>query len=322
MSIAFPKSVPFAWGIGAPVSISVPDEGVINQTWLIDTVDGRYALRRYARGSRSAIERVHDLMAYVADNGLPAVTPLITNEGDTLVEHDGWFYALFPHARGAQVPRNQLTVHQTRPMGEALARLHHTLSDVPRRGFPSRDAPLDTDRSVQEIDMLLDHIAALSEPAETDLWADTRLRSRRDWLLAHRERDFPDIGSFPRQVTHGDFHESNLFFEDDAVTAILDWDRVEIAPRVFEIVRTMHISLQLDPVLCGSFLNAYRRYEPMENQDLEAIVGWYESMRAHDLWLYHTLYRDGNERVRRYVRPGSFEPFGTSWHVLQSALFV
>lgn len=322
MSVSFPKAVAFAWGVGAPVSVSVPDDGVINQTWLIDTVDGRYALRRYAKGSRGAIERVHDLIAYVADNGLPAVSPLITIDGDTLVEHDGWFYALFLHALGAQIPRNQLTVHQARPMGETLARLHHTLSDVPRRGFPSRDAPLDTDRTVQGIDMLLDHIAALSQPLETDLWAEIRLRSRREWLLAHSERTFPDISSFPRQVTHGDFHESNLFFEGDAVTAILDWDRVEIAPRAFEIVRTMHISLQLDPVLCGPFLSAYRRHKSMENQDLQAIVGWYESMRAHDLWLYQTLYRDGNERVRRFVRPGPFLPFGTAWSELVSDLPV
>jgi hypothetical protein len=39
------------------------------------------------------------------------------------------------------------------------------------------------------------------------------------------------------------------------------------------------------------------------------------SFRAHNLWPYETLYREGNERVRRFLRPGGFVPLEVRWRV-------
>jgi hypothetical protein len=45
--------------------------------------------------------------------------------------------------------------------------------------------------------------------------------------------------------------------------------------------------------------------------------GWF---RAHILWFYETLYREGNERVRRFLRPGGFVPFEVRWQAVMKEL--
>lgn len=42
----------------------------------------------------------------------------------------------------------------------------------------------------------------------------------------------------------------------------------------------------------------------------------YAWFRAHNLWLYETLYQEGNERVRHFLRPNGLVPFELRWHAV------
>ena len=82
----------------------------------------------------------------------------------------------------------------------------------------------------------------------------------------------------------------------------------------------MDLMLNLDSTACRLFLNAYEAVWPLNGPDLELAAAQYGWFRAHNLWLYETLYQEGNERVRRFLRPGGFVPFEVRWRAVVKEL--
>lgn len=115
-------------------------------------------------------------------------------------------------------------------------------------------------------------------------------------------------------------HESNVFFHDCAVSAVIDWDKAEVRDPAEEIVRAMHLSLGLDVGLCRGFLDGYRRVLPVSVDDLDGAARAYSDHRAYDLWLYETIYLEGDDRPRRFLTPGTFTPFIDDWKRVRSSV--
>jgi homoserine kinase type II len=304
------------WSHARPRAVTVPEDGVLNQTFVVDTDGGRYVLRAYRPLRRERIRREHALIAYVAGHGLPAPGPLPSRDGETLLERDGRFYALFPYVEGRRVPRPVLTGKEAAATGRFLARLHDVLAGYAGPCPTERElsSPPDRARTVAEIEDLL----RLVPP--DDAVARGRLESRRAWLLERPAPGHPDLCGIPFQVLHGDYQETNLFFDDAGVCGVIDWDQAYRGPRGWEVVRALDFMLGFDPLLCAAFLRAYRARLALSDEDLDLAASAYAEMRANDLWLFTEIYREGNDRARRYLHPGQFVPVTDRWAALRNAM--
>ncbi len=313
-----------AWNLSPLLSTWTPDSGTIHQTLLLKTVSGEsYALRtyRYDATQRWRIVCEHALIAYACAHGLPAMVPLPLSTGETIFEHAGRFYALFPFATGHQSPRGQLSTDEIAAMGRFLGELHCVLHGYPHDQVPQRSFTIDHAATLARMDEVEAAIRLCSPLADRESLTLARLAQRRAWLMANRAPDAADFLGLEQQVIHGDYQETNLFFANGRVSAIIDWDQSYVAPRAWEIVRTLHYTLKLEPVSCRIFLAAYRRILSVEQEDLDAVAAAYGWMRAHDLWQYEELFIRGNQRLWAFMQPdGRFVPFVEQWAVLQEAL--
>ena len=96
------------------------------------TASIRSAWTTAARSSRSSIahERLtdaaileeHTFLAELADAELPCVAPLRTESGETLLQHDGYRFTLFPR-QGGHAP-NLESEENLRVLGRTMARIH------------------------------------------------------------------------------------------------------------------------------------------------------------------------------------------------------
>lgn len=102
--------------------------------------------------------------------------------------------------------------------------------------------------------------------------------------------------------------------------AIIDWDQTYLAPRAWEIVRTLDLVCKFGVESCRAFLAGYRAHAPLDPAELDLAAMCYGLMRAHDLWLYQAIYFEGNDRVRKFVAPGQFEPLVDRWEQLKEHL--
>jgi len=99
------------------------------------------------------------------------------------------------------------------------------------------------------------------------------------WLLTHRPLEPTELA-----LCHGDFHPLNLLFQEEAITAVLDWPGFAITDPVFDVAVTLvlltipvkHIAPQLgidfspadvEPFV-QRYLEAYQAERPLDRSHL------------------------------------------------------
>jgi homoserine kinase type II len=311
-----------AWGIGAVHSFRTPATGTINHTLLVDAASGSYVLRAYRHAERAPVEREHAVIAHVCARGLPAVAPIALPIGATILGREGRFYALFPRAPGRQLARGQLTKDDFAAMGAFLAHTHQALRDVPPEHAARRDFTIDRAATLAAIGRIEATMAAWPARDALDHVLQLQLAGRRAWIEQSVLEQLPDLAVLDQQLTHGDYLEANLFFADGHVVAIIDWDQTYVAPREWEIVRSLHLACKFDPEPCRAFVAGYRAHAPLDPATLDLAATGYALMRAHDLWLYQAIYLEGNQRARTFVSPGPFVPLVERWAELNEKLRI
>ena len=308
-----------AWRVGPALSAIAPGAGTIHRTLLIATAAGEYALRGYRYGEIRPIADEHALIAYAGERGVPAVAPLALPGGGTILERAGRFFALFPRAPGRQIARQNLRRGDASAMGRCLAELHRALAAFPAELARRRSLDADPAAALATIARVEQAIRARSAADEIDLRALRALAERRAWIERAGARP-QGIGELDQQVIHGDYQETNLFFARGRVSAVIDWDQAYLAPRAWEVVRTMHLALGFQAGLCRAFLAGYRASRPLAAPELDLTARYYAWLRAHDLWVYQSLYLEGNQRVRAFVEPDGFAPLIDRWRELRESL--
>ena len=314
------RTVLDAWDLGDVMSSMMPATGSIHQTLLLQTTTGDYVLRAYRRRDRRRVESEHSLITYVRQHGVPAVAPLPSRRGTTILEQAGHFYAVFPRASGRQFDRQEFGPTEIAAMGRCLAILHRALASFPHDRVSHRSWAVDAATTLTGIATLEDAISARPARDEVDRYVLVQLAERRAWLLTNAGRAYVDFQGLDHQVIHGDYQQTNLFFDNGRVSAIIDWDQAYVAPRAWEVVRTLHLVFEFDPGPCHNFLDAYWAEAPLPLAELEVAAAAYSHVRAHDLWPYEAVYLEDNDRARGFLQPGHFVPLSQPWSRLSATL--
>lgn len=305
-----------AWRLGPIITASAPATGTVNRTILVQTADSAYAFRAYLRPDRVRVAREHTVIGLADAGGVPVCRPLPLPEGGTFLECEGRLFALFPLATGHQISRSNLGISDVAAAGRCLAQIHLVLTDVPAEQARLKSLTFDTAETLTFIPRLEAAIRAMETPTESDQAALHQLAGRQQWLK-HAVGDDAlmrvRFAALPHQVVHGDFQETNLFFAGDEVSAVIDWDQSGLTARAWEVLRALHLMLDLAPEPCRAFLAAYRSLKALPAEELQEAAACYGVLADCNLWIYEALYLDGNERVRQFLAPGEFVPFAERW---------
>ena len=244
-----------------------------------------------------------------------------TRSGVGWLNLDGQLCALFHAATGFQVPRADLTSREATAAGEALARLHRALEPLPDLGWRRYTVAYDPAAWLPRLDGVRRAIEGLSAPDLTDAWALERLRAQRDWLADPACPHTADL-SGPRQTIHGDYHDGNLFFADQRVSGVIDWEQAAWMPRAFEAIRSAHYMFGHVPAHAAAFLNAYLSGLKMNPPELQAAALAYGVQADHNVWALEEIYLHGNARARPFIPRTPYRPFASLWLDIQKALEV
>lgn len=308
------------WALGPLHAMRSPESGTIHRTLLFTTSTGRSVLRAYRYQQREPVAREHALIAAVCARGLPAIAPIPRPSGETILEQEGHYYAVFPHAPGVQVFPGHVTAEHVAAMGVFLARLHEVLKDYPPEAVSQRSFRLNRAQTLTQISHLEALIRACNPSTVQDEAVLTQLAGQRTWLLQQAPEQEMTLLMEAAQVIHGDYQSTNLFFAANQVCAIIDWDQAYVASRAWEVMRTLDLVCQFMGPLCRAFLQGYRTYAALSLAALDQAAANYGLMRAQDVWPYEAVYVEGNDRVRRFLKPGGFVPLIERWTAVRPEL--
>lgn len=268
-----------AWGVEAR-SIERLAGGAVNEHWLVDTAAGPLVLRRYhCVHVAEATPYEHEVLAYLEGNGWPVAAPVPTPDGATLVESDARRWSLFPFLPGTPPADSPRTLQR---MGALLALLHVDLADwrggaEQRRTFgrvTDLDAYLQT-RGGTTFERLMDRLHE-DDPTRAD--ALRGVRERNEWALGHLGYD-----ALPDAVVHSECFGANVLFQDDEVTAILDFDFVHRDARAADIARSLVVECGTDADRLQRWLGGYAAHAdpPLGSAELDVVPSL---MIANEIW--------------------------------------
>jgi len=210
-----------------------------NRVYQVGIEDGSPLVAKFyrpARWSDAAIAEEHAFALELAAAELPVVAPLVIDD-ETLLEHAGFRYALYPR-RGGRAPELE-SIDNLAWMGRLLARLHGIGS---RERFRSRGA-IETDTFIREAAR-----AALASgllPARLE----AIYRERTGAIAGLIDARFGAIE--PTRIRlHGDCHGGNVLWTDSG-PHFVDLDDARMGPAVQDLWMLAPSERALDALLEG-----------------------------------------------------------------------
>jgi Ser/Thr protein kinase RdoA (MazF antagonist) len=111
----------------------------------------------------------------------------------------------------------------------------------------------------------------------------------------------PDaFAALPCQLLHGDFHDQQVLFAGDRVSALVDWEIWHADPKIWELIRSLAFSELLETPLLEPYLEGYGRHVRLSEE--ECRLGWqlWWQTRVVGLWVWGAYYLEGHSRVRQH----------------------
>ncbi len=231
-----------------------------NRVYQIGIEDSEPVVAKFYRPHRwsdAAILEEHTFSIELAENDIPVVPPLEIN-GDTLLQHGDFRFAIYPRRGGRSPDLDQTDL--LRQIGRFVGRLHNVGATQPFRHRPTLDIESYGEDSR---DYLLDHdfIPAYIEEAYDGV-SDAVL----DAVIQCEDR----AGEVAHLRIHADFHPSNVLVAGEAIH-IVDLDDTRTGPAVQDLWMFLSgESAEQTPQL-AALLAGYTEFRPFNGAELNLI---------------------------------------------------
>jgi homoserine kinase type II len=238
--------------------------GSVNSNFEIATerngTASRWFLRIYEEQGLEGARYDADLLAHLAQNGVPTPRPVPTSEGGVVSTVKNKPAAIFPFIPGVHTCQRAVDAARCDALGEALARVH-----VAGATFPQRRAGRFT---LDDLQKRFPRIAHASDPALS------AMARTLEGLLAHWKMQ--RIDGLPEGVIHGDLFRDNVLFAEAEgarhaeIVALLDFESASDGRLAYDLAVTILAwcygdALDLD--LARAIIGGYERVRKLEKDE-------------------------------------------------------
>lgn len=245
-----------------------------NRVYQVGIEDGTPLIAKFYRPDRwsdAAIREEHAFSQELAECEVPVVAPL-QRDGESLFEHAGFRFALFPR-RGGRAPEPG-NLDQLYSLGQLLGRLHAVGAS---RSFEHRETLTVAGFGHASLDTLLEggFVPRSLLPAYESVARD---------LLRRLDELFARVHYKPIRL-HGDCHPGNLLHRDDAFH-VVDLDDCRMGPAVQDLWMMLAGDRQERLGQLSELVDGYNEFHDFEAHELPLIEGL-RALRLmhHSAWI-------------------------------------
>lgn len=261
-----------AYGLEEPIRCYLYTRG-INDTYIIDTANGRFALRIYPSGHRTPSEVMDEI--YLSDNLLEngiSVAPVFRR-----LDEEAVTFLNAPEGRRCAVlfvymdhkPVDDLNDKLCFRLGRTLAQIHEIADFLPS-----------LDREQMDVSNLVDE--PLARIANSPLFA--QYGEEIDYLYQVAGELRQRLSRLPTQkphygICHGDFMTGNILINKDQLPSILDFDFAQYNWRIYDLATFIWLEALDDnpnlPTIRKMLVQGYETIRPLreiEHQMLDDMV--------------------------------------------------
>lgn len=251
-----------AFGLGEVSRTETIAAGTINSNFAIVADRGRFFLRVNEGKSEPAVRYEAELVAAVAEAGVPTPVPLRASTGERFFDLDGKLISVFPWVAGGHRRAGAITPNDTAAVGRALARLHLIGLSLADR-FES-ESIYTTARIAERFEGFRGSL----DPALGDAIA--IMADELDYLASVAgARD-----AAARGIIHGDLFVDNVLFDGDRLAALIDFEQASSGTFVYDLAVCLNAwcyDQTFDPHRITAMIAAYREVRPLGPRERQAL---------------------------------------------------
>ena len=287
----------------APIAL-----GAMNHCYRVEGAGRAYCLKEYDPRLYQPEQIAHaaELQQVARRAGVPIPETISNLVGRLVTELDDGFCTLSEFVVGRSYARPSIPARAAREMGRALGGIHAAFRDLEPAGIYQVREPA-------VIRPLLERLLALAERH--------RARSREDEVAVEVVRHklasldrlaylAPELASLRTQMTHGDYQETNVLFDDgERVVAVLDFDGCRQQPRGAELTRVFSLCFLEGNTLAPEawdFVSGYAEVTRLPEPEVRLLAPLRAYLSATGTWPIEDRYlRPERYQARwdRFIRP-------------------
>lgn len=262
----------------------------VNHHFLVIHQVKKYVLRNIRTStSIHRLNEIHEIIAQWKNAGIPLTLPIVTVDGKHTIHLEEGIWQLTSYLSGSPY---SFTMDEMQKGAKLLGKLH--------RARP--ESIINDGWFAEEL------VKLKKELPELEKWSSplaTFFKKQFSWLNQFKNIPLPSL-----IATHGDFHGSNLLFEQGEVKALLDFDNVDFRPRLYDIAHAILMlcrfergSYQIRPLWTQKFLEAYG--DSLTQEELQMLPAMMLLSKTPSIKLFEELSLLGFnpvERARYYHR--------------------
>jgi homoserine kinase type II len=226
---------------------------------------GKYFLKRRAinKDTRTRIEFAHSVQNILLEKCFPVSKLLRTKDDNaTFLELDDYIYELFEFAMGV---RFDSRIELVEDAGVRLAIFHQILQGCRFESMSQRSS-FHNSRAVRE------HLNKIGDVHLLEIYDESSANV-----------NLFGFDKWPNEIVHGDWHPGNMLVAGDKISAVFDFDSLNIAPIATDIANgVLQFSIiggknpadwpdHLDEAKFSAFLTGYCHTNPISENELKAI---------------------------------------------------
>lgn len=237
--------------VGSLVDLKGIAAGIENTNYFVTTTSARFVLTLFEKLTPAELPFYLNLMAHLADRGLPCPKPVVADSGALFTELNGKPAALVSFLAGRDL--DDPTAADCGRVGSTLARIHLAGADFGMH--------MDNPRGPRWWKAVMPEITPFMGEAEIAM-----LREEVRFQSLYRLTDLP------RGAIHADLFRDNVLFDRGEITGIIDFYFACTDVWLYDVAITvndwcMNADGRLDPARTKALIAAYagvRRFTPIE----------------------------------------------------------
>ena len=279
------------YSLGELIELQGIPEGIENTNYFVTTGKGRFVLTLFEKLTPKELPFFLNLMAHLAQHGIPCPAPVANLQNSFLGELNGKPACIVSRLSGKSI--TQPSTAQCAAMGTMLGKMHVAGQSFDEQMLTPRGAAWRLDASQKIKKFLAPQDAALLESE----------------VERHAKQPLQDI---PRGAIHADLFRDNVLMEGERVGGLVDFYFACTGSLLYDVAITvndwcMGSDGKLDEERTRAMLRAYHAVRPFSAKEAES---WSQALRVAALrfWISR-LYDLHLPRDGELVVPRNPEPF-------------
>jgi len=225
------------YNLGRLKTFKIIEGGYVNLNFQIFTTKGVFFLREYKDFFNiNKIKNLNKLLLKLKKQGFPVAKPMLTKEGESLVELEGKVFSVSEYIEGEKY---NFSKEHFFSAAKCLANFHKNVSSI-----PPENGTIISCHNTEHIRLLFqgkESIINKIQEKKQKTQFDFHLIESINRLKKHFylfEKDLPYVKKRDNlSIIHGDFWYGQLIFHENEVAALIDFDSIKIGSTEYDLVK-------------------------------------------------------------------------------------